>query len=98
MQHLGTLKGTGQLQIEADGTWHEDIDYEIDIWLERPGGLKKAEGWICGGSTQLLWDLVEAGKARLQLEDGTETEIVPKQWNVGDDCVDVHANGPFPGF
>lgn len=94
MQPIGTLTGTGGLLV--DGEIVTSADYEITVWLERPGGLKSANGLLYGDFAQ-LHKVFEARSADLQLESGETVRIIITQLST-DSPATIQVSGPVPGY
>ena len=91
MKYLDTIRGTGILHIKTKPS--VPVTYEIEVYEERPGGLKNSVGKITPVSGD-MGDLYYAAgeKCILETEEGHKIEVIS---DIGGD---IHISGDVPGY
>lgn len=91
MNHLGSLKGSGQLRYDGQ---QANCSYAIDVYEHRE--LKFGQGRVRADDRTLFEAM---GKMlELELSDGTTMNVLIHRQSLGSGEAEVKSSGPIPGF
>lgn len=93
MKHLGSLTGTGTVDVK--GVAAGNIEYSIDVWLDERN-QKMSAGGSAKGDMNAFNKAFNAGGGRLNLESGGAVDFIITKFGVNG--AELNITGPVPGF